>query len=187
MLFLLLPARAWAVDATIWAELARVAKLEARFTQVQHRAILKQPLTSSGEVRFERAGPKLAWTVTTPSRSSFLLDGAVAKMEYPDLGMSETIDLAQVPDASRLATSLLVWMQADAAAVERDFVATYGDDAASLKPRDEQLAALISEIRVRFAPGPWRVREVALREPDGDRVEIAFRSVVLDGKAAPDP
>jgi hypothetical protein len=162
-------------------------KLEARFSQVQHRAILKQPLTSTGDVRFERAGPKLAWTVTSPSKSSFTLDGQVAKMAYPDLGMSETIDLAQVPDASRLATSLLVWMQADAAAVERDFVATYAADAAALKPKDKQLAALISEIRIRFAPSPWRVRDVALVEPDGDRVDIAFSGVVLDGKAVSDP
>jgi hypothetical protein len=82
---------------------------------------------------------------------------------------------------------MLFWMQADAAAVERDFTATYSADGAALKPKDRQLAALLSEIRIRFAPGPWRVRDVALVEPDGDRVEIAFRSVVLDGTPIPDP
>lgn len=175
-----------ATDRDVWAELARVQQLQAQFTQTQYRAILKQPLVSEGNVAFTRAGSKLAWDVTTPSRSRFTLDGAVAKMEYPDLKVSETIDLAKVPDASRLATSLLVWMQADPAAVDRDFEATYGDGYASLRPRDEKLRALIVEIRIHFAEGPARVRAVHLVEPDGDRVEIAFRQVVLDGRPVPD-
>ncbi|MFN7146221.1 MAG: hypothetical protein ACK4YP_20785, partial [Myxococcota bacterium] len=104
----LLPMPAFAVDASVWAELAKVQTLEARFEQVQTRAVLKVPLTSRGTVRYERARSALTWQVTEPARSTFSLIGAVAKMEYPDLGMNETIDLAQVPDASRLASSMLV-------------------------------------------------------------------------------
>ena len=184
---LVLPLRAVAFDTNVWTELGKVNVLAARFTQVQHRAILKQPLTSEGAVTYTRAGTKLSWTVETPSRSSFSLEGQVARMEYPDLGMSETVDLAQVPDASRLATSLLVWMQADPAAVARDFDTTYDAEGAVLKPKDPQLRSLLSEIRLRFASAPVRVREVHLVEPDGDRVEIRFHHVVLDGSAVPDP
>lgn len=181
------PGAAWAVDASVWAELARVGKLEARFEQSQTRAVLKAPLLSSGTVRFERARTALLWSVEAPARSTFSLEGAVARMSYPDLGMDETIDLAQVPDASRLASSLLVWMQADAAAVARDFDVTYGADTASLRPKDPTLRALLAELKIRFVPGPWRVGEVDLVEPDGDRVHIVFRSVKLDGAPVPDP
>lgn len=177
----LLPARALAVDATIWAELGRVRTLEARFTQVQTRAILKAPLTSEGEVRFARPDT-LSWTVTTPARSTFSLAGSVAKMEYPDLGLKETIDLAAVPDANRLATSLMVWLRADAVAVERDFSVAYGATTATLTPRDPRLAALLARMELDFAPDPWRVRTVRLWEPDGDRVEIRFDAVKLDGQ-----
>jgi hypothetical protein len=186
-LLLLAPQAAWAVDASIWAELAKVKKLEAKFDQVQERKVLKVPLKSTGSVRFERATTALSWLVESPARSSFSLVGQVAKMDYPDLGMSETIDLAQVPDASRLATSLLVWMQADATAVARDFDVAYSADAASLHPKDKTLQGLLSEIHIRFAPGPWRVREVDLLEPDGDKVHIVFHGVTLDGTAVADP
>lgn len=177
-----------ATDRDVWTELARVNELQARFTQTQYRAILKQPLVSEGTVRFERGASRLAWDVTSPARSTFTMDGAKAKMDYPDLKMSETIDLSQVPDASRLATSMLVWMRADPAAVERDFDAVYGDGFATLRPRDEKLRALIAELRIHFEEreGPVRVRGVDLVEPDGDRVEISFRQVVLDGRPIPD-
>lgn len=181
-----LPGQSHAIDATVWAELARVQVLEASFDQTQTRAVLKQPLTSTGRVRFERVGPELKWEVTAPGRSTFSLIGSVARMEYPDLGMNESFDLAQVPDASRLASSLLVWMQADAAAVARDFDTSYGADSAVLTPKDPTLRGLLSTIEVRFVPGPWRVRAVDLVEPDGDRVNILFRGVKLDGVAMGD-
>lgn len=185
-MFLLL-SPAFAVDATVWAELARVQKLEAHFEQVQTRKVLKQPLTSHGTVSYDRPKSALLWQVTDPAKSTFSLIGAVAKMDYPDLGMSDTIDLAQVPDANRIASSMLVWMKADASAVSRDFDVTYSAEAAALKPKDKTLAGLLAEIRIQFTPGPWRVRGVDLVEPDGDLVHIVFSGVKLDGVAVVDP
>jgi hypothetical protein len=188
----LLPGTSFAIDATVWAELARVQRLEASFDQTQTRTVLKQPLKSRGDVRFERApagvtGSALTWQVNEPGRSTFSLVGSVARMEYPDLGMKESFDLAQVPDASRLASSLLVWMQADAVAVAREFDTTYGATTAVLVPKDPTLRGLLASIDITFVPGPWRVRAVDLVEPDGDRVNIVFHAVKLDGVAVADP
>lgn len=175
------------LDAKLWAELARPATLSARFTQVQHRAILKVPLTSTGHLHYERAGGALVWAVDAPARSTFSLRGSVATLEQPDLGLSETFDLAAVPDANRIATSMMVWLKADPAAVERDFRVSYGARAVTLAPRDPTLAGLLSEIQIAVAPSPWRVSAVTLVEPDADRVEIAFHDVVLDGRPVPNP
>lgn len=187
----LLPGTSHAVDDSVWAELARVQKLEASFDQTQTRTVLKQPLKSRGAVRFDRGTPTtgsaLEWQVIEPGRSTFSLVGSVARMEYPDLGVNQSFDLSQVPEASRLASSLLVWMQADAAAVAREFDATYGPDTAVLVPKDPTLRALLASITIRFAPAPWRVRTVQLLEPDGDRADIQFRGVKLDGVAIVDP
>ena len=162
----------------MWTELAKTHELSATFTQVQHRAVLKNPLTSTGTVHFTRP-QELSWVVETPSKSSFTLKNSIATMSYPDLGMNDVIDLASVPDASRLATSLLVWMQADAAAVDRDFTVTYRADGARLVPRDAQLAKLLASIDLTLTPSPWRVTAVSLNEPDGDHVDITFANVVL--------
>lgn len=176
------------VDASVWAALATVHTLEAEFVQVQHRTILRQPLESRGTVRFTRPDT-LRWEVASPARSTFTLDHGVARMVYPDLQMDETIDLAAVPDAQRLASSLLVWLQADTTAVERDFLPTYTSSPPSvhLVPRDPRLASLLAGIDLRFAQSPWRVATVTLTEPDGDRVECRFQHVVLDGVLQPDP
>lgn len=93
--------------------------------------------------------------------------------------MTDTIDLASVPDANRLAMSLLVWMQADASAVDRDFSVTYSASGARLVPKDPQLQKLLASIDLTLAPSPWRVTAVELSEPSGDTVAIAFSNVVL--------
>ncbi len=172
------PMTASALDSTVWTELAKTKDLSASFTQVQHRAVLKAPLTSTGTVHFSRP-QELDWVVQTPSRSSFTLKNSIATMSYPDLGMTDTIDLASVPDANRLAMSLLVWMQADASAVDRDFTVTYSSTGARLVPKDAQLKKLLASIDLTLVPSPWRVTAVELTEPSGDQVEIAFTNVVL--------
>ncbi len=174
--------------AVVWAELGRVQHLEARFVQTQHRAILKVPLESSGHVSFSRPST-LSWVVERPAASTFRLAGTVATMDMPDVGVHEVFDLAAAPDASRLATSLLVWMQADPAVVARDFESTWrpSPPGVELRPRDPRLAALVSTLTLDLAPSPWRVQAVHYAEPDGDRVDIRFTEVVLDGTVTPDP
>lgn len=179
-----LSAPASATDGAIWAELGKVGTLQAQFDQTQHRKILKVPLKSAGAVRFTRPN-SLLWTVTAPSPSLFALDNGVARMEYPDLGIKESIDLSQVPEANQIATSMMVWLKADAAAVERDFTVAYRTNAATLTPRDKKLAGILAEIRLGFVASPWRVGSVVLMEPDGDEIDITFHDVVLDGVAVP--
>lgn len=174
--------RAGAVDASIWAGLAATDQLSARFTQVQHRAILRAPLVSEGSLSYARQSGHLSWQVEKPSRSRFTLDGSIARTEYPDLGISETYDLAQVPEASRVAASMMVWLRADPAQVEAEFTVRYEGERVTLAPKDATLKALLAEIQLTVVPDPWRVSRVELVEPDQDRVVITFHDVVLDGR-----
>lgn len=182
--FLLTPA--WAVDATVWSELGRVTHLQAEFSQTQTRKVLKTPLTSTGSLEFTRPG-QLTWTVRTPYASTFSLTAGVARMTVPSLQVDQTIDLNQVPDAGRLAASLMVWLQADATAVDRDFSVHYGASDATLEPRDSRLAGLLASIHLDLVANPWRVKDVTLTEPSGDHTDIRFSSVTLDGVRAPEP
>ena len=176
------------VSAAVWSELGKVSSLQANFAQVQTRKILKHPLESRGTVRFTRPA-SLVWSVLTPMRSTFSLDGKKATMDVPDVGVHEVIDLGAVPDANRLATSLMVWLQADATAVERDFTAEYRQSPASIRlvPKETRLAGLVNDMTLDLAESPWRVAAVHFSEPGGDVVDIVFRGVILDGKAVPDP
>lgn len=168
------------VDASVWPALATVHELTARFTQTQQLSVLRTPLASEGSLKFVRPA-SVEWAVESPARSSFVLNGHLATMAYPDLGMSEQVDLAQVPDANRLATSLLVWMTADAASVARDFDVVYGPGSATLAPKDPTLRGLVASIELSLVSQPWRVSGVVINQPNGDRVTLRFTSLVLDG------
>ncbi len=176
-----------APDAAVWAELAKTHHLSAEFTQTQKRAILKKPLVSSGTIEFERP-ENLVWTVKLPAPSTFELHGSVASMEFPQLGLKERFDLDSMPDANRLASSLLVWLQADPAAVERDFTVHYLDAPARivLTPKSPSLQGLIKKMELHVKESPWRISGVNLEEPSGDTVDLAFHRVILDGKPIPD-
>lgn len=176
------------VGPSLWPELGKVTKLEANFVQVQHRKILKKPLESRGTVRFARPS-SLVWNVLSPAKSTFSLEGSKATMDVPDVGSHEVLDLAAVPDASRLATSLMVWLKADAAAVDHDFTATYVQSPPSVKlaPKDERLGKLVTSVNLDLATNPWRVSAVHFTEPTGDSVDIRFTGVKLDGVSVADP
>lgn len=183
-----LPRHAQALDAAVWLDLGRVKSLQAEFTQVQTRKILKRPIESRGTVRFDRPAT-LVWAVLTPARSTFALDGNMATMDVPDVGVHEVLDLGAVPEANRLATSLMVWLQADPAAVARDFAATYTTSPPFivLVPLDPTLGRVVKTLELGLAEAPWRVDHARIVEPTGDTVDIRFSKVVLDGVPVPDP
>jgi len=173
--------------AGIWAELAKTSDLRAEFRQTQTRKILKKPLESRGHLEFQRP-EHLVWSVVSPTKSTFELKGSVATMEFPDLGLKDSFDLQAMPEAQRLASSLLVWLNADPATVEKDFSITYLDSPPRihLEPKEATLKGLIQHMELEVVPGPWRVSSVRMTEPSGDTVHLHFQSVVLDGKSVPD-
>lgn len=187
-----LPLLAWVHAAelppeavTTWAALDANASLSADFTQVRHSKLLSKPITSSGHLAFARPD-RMAWTVTSPARSTFVLDGTKVGMAYPDLGMRDEIDLASNAEVASLVQGMMVWLGGDLETVSKDYdVAwTSGSPAvATLTPKDARLSAIIGTLDLTIADGPT-IEKVVITEPDGDRVEITFTSVVPNAELA---
>jgi outer membrane lipoprotein-sorting protein len=163
----------------LWTSMGQVTTLQADFVQVRHSQLLSQPLTSSGTLRFERPG-KLAWTVESPARSTFVMDGTTVGMLYPDLGVREEIDLASSPEATQLVQGMMVWLNGDLAAVRADYDLTWSAGPpvqATLVPKGAPLSGVLSRIELVVQGEPPVIQHVTLHEPDGDRVEITLSNV----------
>ncbi|MCB9764725.1 MAG: outer membrane lipoprotein carrier protein LolA [Alphaproteobacteria bacterium] len=184
LLFALLAAPGAAPDlppdaVAAWTEMAQVQSLEARFVQVRHSKLLSKPIESTGTLRFARPD-KMAWAVETPARSTFVMDGTLVGMAFPDLGVREEIDLEGNPEVARLVAGMMIWLAGDADQIARDYAVTWtaGSPAlAVLEPRSKELAAIIARLELHIGGSPLTVQSVTIHEPDGDRVEIRLSDV----------
>jgi outer membrane lipoprotein-sorting protein len=175
------PARAEVPDdaLAVWAEMARVQTLEARFVQIRTSRLLRKPLEARGLLRFERPD-RLCWTTESPARSALVMQGSRVGMAWPDLGVSEEVDLAGSPEAAQLVRGMMVWMAADLTAVERDWTVTWtpGEPArALLLPKDPTIKAVLASLELTLGGLPRSVRSIVMLEPDGDRVEITLHDL----------
>lgn len=165
-----------------WVEMAKVKRLEARFRQTRHSSLLAEPLVSTGTLRFARPD-RLSWLVKSPSRSEMVMRGTTVAVRYPDLGVSETVDLASSPEASRVVRGMMVWLGGDLDQVLEDYDVTWrpgGGGTAVLTPKVPELTAVLSQVEIHLAGDPLRVERVHLVEPAGDRVEILLQDIRIN-------
>ena len=187
MLFLpLLLASDVPAEATaVWARMAEVKSLEADFTQVRHSSLLARPFSSTGTLRFERPG-RLAWAVEEPARSTFVMDGTVVGMWYPDLAVREEIDLSGTPEAAGLVQGMMVWLGGDLAQVTQQYEMTWSPPTATLTPKDETMRSMVDHMVLTVGGEPPLVTGVVIVEPDGDKVEITLENIRIDPALPPD-
>jgi outer membrane lipoprotein-sorting protein len=162
-----------------WRELSAPATLQAEFVQVRHSRLLSQPIESTGSLAFEKPD-RMAWSVRTPARSTFVMDGTQVGMAFPDLGVRESIDLSSSPDVASLVAGMMVWLGSDLERVQQDYTLTWETDHAVLVPKDDKLAAIIGSLDLRLTGSPKRIDRVTIVEPDGDTVTITFSEVKAD-------
>ncbi len=167
-----------------WKELSAPATLQAEFVQVRHSRLLSQPIQSTGSLAFEKPD-RMAWSVDSPARSTFVMDGTQVGMAFPDLGVRETLDLASSPEVASLVTGMMVWLGSDLERVQQDYELTWETDHAVLIPRSEQLKNIIGSLDLTLAGSPKRIQSVTIVEPDGDRVTITFSKVRADLELPP--
>lgn len=162
-----------------WEELSAPSTLQAEFVQVRTSRLLSQPIQSTGTLAFEKPD-RMAWSVATPARSTFVMDGSTVGMAFPDLGVRESIDLSSNAEVASLVAGMMVWLGSDLQRVQQDYTLTWETDHAVLVPKDEQLKGIIGSLDLKLTGSPKRIDTVTIVEPDGDTVVITFSEVKTD-------
>lgn len=166
-------------DSPVFAEVmglfaARTAGRVA-FTEVHELAMLKQPLTSSGELVYV-APDHLEKRTTEPKAETLVLDHGMLTAQRGR--HTYTVALKDAPQVVPFVESVRATMAGDRAALERYFTTRFEGDAAhwrlTLLPRDAAIAKSVQQIRMDGERAS--IRSVEIRETDGDRSLMSIGS-----------
>ena len=143
------------------------------FTETHQMAMLKQPLTSSGELFYE-APARLEKRTLAPKAETLILDHEVLTARRGKHERQVALDV--YPQAVPFVESMRATLAGDAAALERYFSVQFSGSLASwelrLTPRDASLAQSVA--KVTLSGEQAAIRAVEIRERDGDRSLISI-------------
>jgi hypothetical protein len=136
-------------------------------------AMLKAPLTSSGELLYD-APARLEKRTLTPKPETLVLDHGVLTAQRGH--RQHVLELAAYPQVVPFVESIRATLAGDAAALERHFVIDFSGELAHwslrLTPRDAALARSITDVTL--AGERDAIRTVEIRERDGDRSRLTL-------------
>ena len=161
--------------------LRRTVALSARFEQTRHLKVLQDALVTTGRLDYRKGG-RLLWHTDPPSESDLVLEGSTATLKMPGMSSGQAFDLSSEPGMGKVFETLRAVLEADLERLTPLFVLKVVRSrplGVSLKPRNEALARVLEGIQLDF-DARYRLLQVSLREPDGDRTDIAFRDHVIE-------
>lgn len=145
--------------------------LDAKFRQTKHIALLREPLVSTGRVRFEFPDG-LRWEVVEPEPLVVDTRGGVLRAGPP--GELRDVPTAMLGPFSSLpgGFSGVFSASADEIAGSFDVTRESAPGAFRLVPKDPGLARALESIELVLVPGTGVPARVVLNEAGGDRSEI---------------
>jgi outer membrane lipoprotein-sorting protein len=158
------------------------ATLTARFVQTKHVSLLNEPLVSSGRFVFKRPDSVL-WVVEKPEAATIFIRGS--EVEIPGLSTEDSRALAMAPLMTVL-PQLGSMFVGDTSKLESQFVVSaYEQDGrivVRLRPRLEGWRKLLVQLELRFGRPDLLLREIAMTDAFGDRLDIVLHEVVRNAQ-----
>ena len=136
---------------------------------------------TTGQLHYRKGG-RLLWHTDPPSESDLVLEGTTATLKMAGMSSAQAFDLSSEPGMGKVFETLRAVLEADLERLTPLFelqVIRARPLRVSLKPRTEALARVLQAIQLDF-DAQYRLLHVSLREPDGDRTDIAFRDHVIE-------
>jgi len=187
LLLVCAPAGAEPDETGLDALLARMAAtrgVAAEFRESREVALLVEPLESRGLLYFVPPD-RMARFTTEPAFSALVADGGA--LRFRDAPDAQEMDLSASPMASAFVENFIAVFSGDRGRLERLYearLATRGEDwELVLAPRGLPLSRFIEAVTLRGDAGG--MRELEVRETDGDRTVTRFVSVEIDRSFAP--
>ena len=144
------------------------------FTQERHLSLFVDPLKSTG-VMFIEKPDRIRWETTAPYQSILLGDHkSVAQFEKTD-GQWKKLNLGFPQMLQRVMEQMTLLHQGKLDALTSDYtmsVTTGSVSAVVLVPKDPNVRSLLADLQMVMAPDFTTVREVVMKEPNGDFTRI---------------
>jgi hypothetical protein len=144
------------------------------FVEQQFLAVLKQPVESSGELRYD-APDRLEKRTLKPRAETLVLEGGVLTVERAH--SRRVMDLHAYPQVQPFVESIRATLAGDRSALERLFRVEFAGSAArwtlTLIPLESKVKQSVSQVRIDGAHD--QLLKVEIRQPDGDRSLMTLR------------
>jgi hypothetical protein len=145
------------------------------FIDQQFLAILKHPVESSGELRYD-APDHLEKRTLLPRPENLVLDGGVLTVERG--GRRHVLDLHRYPQILPFIESIRATLAGDRGALERVFHVEFAGSvqrwSLTLVPLDSRLAKTVKQVQIDGSRE--QLLRVEIRQADGDRSLMTLRS-----------
>jgi hypothetical protein len=166
------------IDALL-AGLAKAPGLYARFREVKHITLLKQPLVSEGTIHFAPPA-RFARKTEKPFQSTLIVDGN--RLQFGGAEGHESMNLGTNPVAKLFADSFVMLLSGNRAGLERMFKMQLAPKAGGawslvLTPRVAPMDKMIAKLELRGRG--LTVDELDVHESSGDWTETSFSDVDL--------
>jgi hypothetical protein len=148
------------------------------FVEQQFLAVLKQPIESSGELRYD-APDRLEKRTLKPHVETLLLTGGVLTVERGH--NKRVMDLHSYPQILPFVESIRATLAGDRGSLERlfhvDFAGTVSRWTLTLVPLESKVKQSVSQVRIDGMRE--QLLKVEIRQPDGDRSLMTLRPSTL--------
>jgi hypothetical protein len=147
---------------------------KVEFIEQQFLAVLKQPIESSGELRYD-APDRLEKRTLKPHVETLVLAGGVLTVERAH--SRRVMDLHSYPQVQPFVESIRATLAGDRSALERLFHLEFAGSAArwtlTLIPLESKVKQSVTQVRIDGARD--QLLKVEIRQPDGDRSLMTLR------------
>jgi hypothetical protein len=145
------------------------------FIEQHFLAMLKRPVESSGELRYD-APDHLEKRTLLPHPENLVLDGGALTVERA--GQRRILDLHRYPQIQPFIESIRATLAGDRSALERVYALEFAGSlprwSLTLVPLDRQLARVVKQVRIDGSRD--QLLRVEVRQPDGDRSLMTLRT-----------
>ncbi len=145
------------------------------FVEQHFLAVLKRPVESSGEMRYD-APDRLEKRTLLPRPETLLLEGGELTVERN--GRRHVLDLHRYPQILPFIESIRGTLAGDRHALERifrlEFAGSVEHWSLNLAPLDGSLARVVKQVRIDGSRD--QLLRVEIRQPDGDRSLMTLRT-----------
>ena len=147
----------------------------AEFIEQKFLAMVKRPIESSGELRYD-APDRLEKRTLEPRPEDLLLEGGVLTVERR--GRRQQLDLQRYPQIKPFVESIRATLAGDRPALERIFEVKFAGDVPRwtliLVPLEPKMTRAVREVRIDGARD--QLLHVEIRQADGDRSLLTLRT-----------
>ncbi len=148
---------------------------QAEFIEQQFLAVLKRPIESSGELRYD-SPDRLEKRTLVPKQETLLLAGGVLTTERGS--RRRVLDLHRYPQILPFVESIRATLAGDRAALERVFHIEFSGSVErwnlTLVPLDQEMTRTVKQVQIDGARD--QLHHIEIRQADGDRSLMTLRA-----------